>query len=118
EGSEEAPNAPGLGFLPGEIRRIPTALHLPHVGWNAVTFSSRAMGDPLLDGVAREEPRYFYHVHSYARLEPSPDELLGECSYDADFASIVGRDNVWGIQFHPEKSQEDGLAILRNFTRL
>lgn len=118
EGSEEAPDAPGLGFLPGEIRRIPTSLHLPHVGWNAVTFSPRAMGDLLLDGIAREEPRYFYHVHSYARLEPSADELLGECSYESDFASIVGRDNVWGIQFHPEKSQEDGLAILRNFTRL
>lgn len=118
EGSEEAPDAVGLGLLPGTIRRIPTTLHLPHVGWNAVRFTRRGMEDPLLDGVARDEPRYFYHVHSYAKLDPSGDELLGECSYDADFASIVGHDNVWGIQFHPEKSQEDGLAILRNFIRL
>ncbi len=118
EGSEEAPGAAGLGFLPGQIRRIPTSLHLPHVGWNAVRFTPRAMDDSLLRGVARDEPRYFYHVHSYARLDASPDELLGECGYESDFASIVGKDNVWGIQFHPEKSQEDGLAILRNFTRL
>lgn len=118
EGSEEAPEARGLGLLSGTIRRIPTNLHLPHVGWNAVRFTERAQEEPLLAGVAGEDPRYFYHVHSYARLDPDPDELLGECSYDASFASIVGRDNVWGIQFHPEKSQEYGLTILRNFTRL
>ena len=118
EGSEEAPDASGLGFLPGQIRRIRTSLHLPHVGWNAVQFAPRAMEDPLLRGVAREEPRYFYHVHSYARLNATPDEILGECRYDCSFASVVGKDNIWGIQFHPEKSQEDGLAILGNFTRL
>jgi glutamine amidotransferase len=118
DASEEAPEARGLGFLPGTIRRIPTALHLPHVGWNSVRFTERARTEPLLAGVAGDDPRYFYHVHSYAMLEPEPAELLGECNYDASFASIVGRENVWGIQFHPEKSQEDGLAILRNFTRL
>jgi imidazole glycerol-phosphate synthase subunit HisH len=118
EESEEAPGAPGLGLLPGRIRRIPTSLHLPHVGWNAVRFTERGREDPLLEGVAGDEPRYFYHVHSYARLATDAGETLGECTYDAEFASIVGQDNVWGIQFHPEKSQEDGLAILRNFTRL
>jgi glutamine amidotransferase len=118
EGSEEAPEARGLGLLPGIIRRIPTNLHLPHVGWNSVAFEPAAWSDPLLHGVASEEPRYFYHVHTYAQLESDAQPVLGVCDYDGPFASIVGKDNVWGIQFHPEKSQEEGLAILRNFSRL
>lgn len=118
ETSEEAPGAAGLGLLNGVIRRIPTKRHLPHVGWNSVQFSQRATGDPLLSGLAGEEPRYFYHVHSFARLDPTPDELLGECVYDVRFGSIVGGQGVWGVQFHPEKSQEAGLAILKNFSRL
>lgn len=118
EGSDEAPATPGLGLLPGRIERIPTALHLPHVGWNAVHFTPRAAHDSLLVGIAGEEPRYFYHVHSYARLDDTGDELLGSCTYDVAFASIVGRDNVRGIQFHPEKSQEAGLRILANFVGL
>jgi glutamine amidotransferase len=118
EGSEEAPDTPGLGFLPGMVERIPTTRPLPHVGWNAVRFAARGMEDPLLTGVASPEPRYFYHVHSYARLNPAQAELLGECEYDASFATIVGRDAIWGIQFHPEKSQEAGLRILGNFGRV
>ncbi|HEX6925087.1 MAG TPA: imidazole glycerol phosphate synthase subunit HisH [Longimicrobiaceae bacterium] len=118
EESEEAPGVRGLGFLSGRIRRIPTDRPLPHVGWNAVRFTERALSDPLLSGVASQEPRYFYHVHSFARLEPTSDELLGECEYDVTFGTIVGGDNVWGVQFHPEKSQEDGLKILRNFASL
>lgn len=118
EGSEEAPDSRGLGFLQGGISRIPTERPLPHVGWNSVRFSQRAADDPILEGVAGSEPRYFYHVHSYARLQPGPEELLGECEYDAAFATIVGGDGVWGVQFHPEKSQEDGLRILGNFARV
>jgi imidazole glycerol phosphate synthase glutamine amidotransferase subunit len=117
EGSEEAPGAAGLGLLPGRIERIPTDRPLPHVGWNSVEFTERGAADPLLRGVAGPEPRYFYHVHSYARLAPDAGEVLGRCEYDAGFASIVGRDNVRGIQFHPEKSQADGLRMLRNFVQ-
>lgn len=118
DGSDEAPDVRGLGLLPGTVRRIPTDLPLPHVGWNAVEFKGRAEADPVLADVAGPEPRYFYHVHSYAVLEADGDAVLGRCRYDASFASIVGRGNVWGIQFHPEKSQEDGLRILGNFARL
>ena len=118
EESDEAPGVSGLGLLAGRIRRIPTDRPLPHVGWNAVRFTGAALVDPLLTGVAGEGPRYFYHVHSYARLEPLPEELLGECEYDAPFGSIVGGGGVWGVQFHPEKSQEAGLRILRNFSRM
>jgi len=117
-GSDEAPGVAGLGLLSGTVRRIPTDLPLPHVGWNAVEFKGRAEFDPVLAGVAGPEPRWFYHVHSFAVLEDDGEDVLGRCRYDASFASIVGRDNVWGIQFHPEKSQEDGLRILGNFSRL
>jgi imidazole glycerol-phosphate synthase subunit HisH len=118
EGSEEAPGARGLGFLRGQVRRIPTSLPLPHVGWNAVEFTGRALHDPVLAGVAGPEPTYFYHVHSYAVLEAEEKDVLGRCGYGATFASVVGAGNVWGIQFHPEKSQEAGLTLLRNFSRL
>jgi imidazole glycerol-phosphate synthase subunit HisH len=116
EGSDEAPDASGLGLLKGRIHRIPTDLHLPHVGWNAVEFTPRALEHPLLEGVAGPKSRYFYHVHSYAVLDSETDAVLGRCTYDATFASIVGRGNISGIQFHPEKSQEAGLRILRNFS--
>ena len=115
EGSEEAPGVRGLGILPGTVRRLRTDLPLPHVGWNAVEFVRGAEADPVLAGVAGPEPRWFYHVHSYGVLESDGETVLGRCTYDDTFASIVGRGNVWGIQFHPEKSQEDGLRILRNF---
>jgi imidazole glycerol-phosphate synthase subunit HisH len=118
EGSDEAPGTPGLGFLPGRVERLRTELPLPHVGWNGVEFTAAAGTDPLLAGVADGGLRYFYHVHSYAVQDAPPDEVLGVCTYEVPFASIVGRDNVWGVQFHPEKSQEAGLRILANFARL
>ncbi|HEX2092316.1 MAG TPA: imidazole glycerol phosphate synthase subunit HisH [Longimicrobiaceae bacterium] len=118
EGSEEAPGVRGLGLLPGHAERIRTRLPLPHVGWNAVEFAPGAEEDPVLRGIAGPEPRYFYHVHSFAVQDAPGDEVLGHCTYDVPFASIVGRGKVWGIQFHPEKSQEDGLRILGNFSHL
>jgi imidazole glycerol phosphate synthase glutamine amidotransferase subunit len=118
DGSEEAPGIPGLALIPGTVKRLRTDLPLPHVGWNSVEFVRSAEGDPVLEGVAGPRPRYFYHVHSYGVLEADGEHVLGRCTYDDAFASIVRRDNVWGIQFHPEKSQEDGLRILGNFARL
>jgi len=115
DGSEEAPDVRGLGLLPGAVKRLRTDLPLPHVGWNSVEFIRAAESDPLLQGVAGPEPRFFYHVHSYGVLESDTEHVLGRCTYDDAFASIIGHENVWGIQFHPEKSQEDGLRILRNF---
>jgi imidazole glycerol phosphate synthase glutamine amidotransferase subunit len=117
EGSDEAPGTPGLGMLPGTVHRLPTDLPLPHVGWNAVEWTADAAADPVLAGIAGPAPRWFYHVHSYAVLDAAAPPVLGRAEYGAPFASVVGRDNVWGIQFHPEKSQEDGLRILANFAR-
>lgn len=118
EGSEEAPGVAGLGLLRGMVKRLRTELPLPHVGWNRVEFVRHAETDPLLAGVAGPQPRWFYHVHSYGVLESDAETVLGRCTYDDTFASIVGRGSVWGIQFHPEKSQEDGLRILRNFAEM
>ncbi|MBA2671648.1 MAG: imidazole glycerol phosphate synthase subunit HisH [Gemmatimonadetes bacterium] len=118
EGSDEAPDAAGLGLLKGRVQRIPTDLHLPHVGWNAVDFTESGRTDPLLAGVAGAVPVYFYHVHSYALMSTGARETLAQCTYDAEFDTIVGEGNVWGIQFHPEKSQEPGLRILGNFARM
>lgn len=116
--SEEAPGVPGLGLLPGSVDRLRTELHLPHMGWNAVHFAPHASGDAVLGDLAGPEARYFYHAHSYAVQNAQEPDVLGWCEYGVRFASIVGRDNVWGIQFHPEKSQEDGLRLLANFARL
>jgi imidazole glycerol-phosphate synthase subunit HisH len=118
QGSEEAPGAAGFRLLQGHCQRIPTDKPLPHVGWNAVEFTSRGLIDPLLHGVAAPEPRFLYHVHTYATMDAAAEELLATCEYDARFAAIVRRDNVWGIQGHPEKSQDAGLAILANFASI
>lgn len=117
EGSDEAPGVAGLGLLPGRAERLTDELPLPHVGWNAVRWTAAAAGDPVLAGVAGPGPRWFYHVHSFGVLRAEGEDVLGTCDYGAAFASVVGRGNVRGIQFHPEKSQEDGLRILRDFAR-
>ena len=116
--SEEARGRTGFGFIPGVVRKIRTEQPLPHVGWNEVVFTGSAADDPLLDGLADAASRYFYHVHSYAAHEVPVEDVLGWCEYDDRFATLVGRDNVRGVQFHPEKSQEDGLRLLGNFLRL
>ncbi len=109
ESSEEHDGAAGLGLLPGTVRYL-RAPKLPHIGWNLVSWERDSPLNRGLDG-----PRAFYHVHS---LAPETDAVLGWGEYGERFATVVGRDNVFGVQFHPEKSSADGLALLENFTRL
>ena len=118
EESEEG-NASGLGIFPGRVVRFPSAaetgLKVPHMGWNEVNaVPGRAC--PLLEGV-RPNP-YAYFVHSYHALPADPALTLATCTYGVTFPAIVGRDNVFAVQFHPEKSQTDGIAILRAFGAL
>jgi glutamine amidotransferase len=115
EGSDEAPGVPGLGLLPGRVREFATGLPVPHVGWARVrlTASGRAHG-VLAPAVAGGEA-FYYHVHSFHPDAVAPPAALAEAEYGATFATIVGRDRVLGVQFHPEKSQTAGLALLGAF---
>lgn len=106
----------GLGLIPGDVRKLDAASHglrIPHVGWNTV--SLRGQGG-LMAGVS--DKSYFYHVHSYAMHPADPGVIRGTCVYGEEFVTVVCRDNVWGTQFHPEKSQLPGLKILGNFAEL
>lgn len=115
EESEEAPGTPGLGLLEGRVVRFRTSLPVPHVGWAEVALTPSGRAQAML-GAAFERPEsFFYHVHSYHPDRLAPGTALAEADYGAPFASIVGRANVVGVQFHPEKSQGAGLALLRAF---
>lgn len=112
EGSDEAPEVPGLGVLPGRVTRLQRdaaqRLKIPHVGWNALDVLNRGV---LL---ASLPPRpYVYFTHSYAA--PVTDDCSASTTHTQRFAAVVERDHVFGVQFHPEKSSDAGLQILRNF---
>jgi glutamine amidotransferase len=110
EGSAEAPDQPGLGVLRGTCVRLPPGQKVPHVGWNVLaTRDSR-----LLAGVPAGT--YAYFTHSYAA--PVTDAATAVTEYGHPFASAVERDNVFGVQFHPEKSGPAGVRILSNFVAL
>ena len=109
DASAEHEGAPGLGLLPGEVTAL-EAPKLPHIGWNRVALE-RPSG--LTDGLG--EAAAFYHVHSFVCRAREDDDVVGRGEYGERFASIVERDNVAGVQFHPEKSSRDGLALLANF---
>jgi glutamine amidotransferase len=110
--SEEAPGEPGLSLLPGRVALFRTDLPVPHVGWARVRLTPAGRTHPVLHAALPAGEGFFYHVHSYY---PADTLSLAEADYDGPFASIVGRDNVLGVQFHPEKSQTTGLGLLRAF---
>ncbi len=116
DGSEEAPECAGLGLLPGRCYRLPagsngTPAKIPHVGWNALDVSR---SDSIVEGVAPGAQVYF--THSY--VAPITDDTVAITEHGQGFAAVVQRHRVAGVQFHPEKSGEVGLTILRNFLRL
>lgn len=108
ESSEEAPSEPGLGFLPGTVFRLPRDVKLPHMGWNEL----RRTGSSALLGTEMEAAR-FYFAHSYAA--PVGGKATAVCDHGVEFAVIVEDERRFGVQFHPEKSGEAGLSILRRF---
>ncbi len=113
--SEEFGEHEGLGWLDAEVVRLTPAdpaLRVPHVGWNDLDMVKPS---PLFEGLG-EQP-LFYYVHSYCILANDPDIVAGECEYGRRFAAVLNRDNVFAVQFHPEKSQQDGLNVLGNFLR-
>jgi glutamine amidotransferase len=112
ERSSEFEGATGLGLLPGDVTPL-RAPKLPHIGWNLVSFEREsALTQGLGDAAA------FYHVHSFACRPAEAGDVVGRGEYGERFASIVERGSVYGVQFHPEKSSRDGLALLANFARV
>lgn len=100
----------GLDIFPGKVKKLPGGVKVPHMGWNQIEIKNPS---PLLKGV--EEDSFFYFVHSYY-VEPEDCSLITTVTtYGCRFASMVGKDNVHGIQFHPEKSSTKGLMMLKNF---
>ena len=110
-GSEEAPEVRGLAAFPGRCAKFPAAVKSPHVGWNTVR---RARPSRLLDGLPDEF--FVYFTHSY--YAPEGDGSVGVTGYGLPFAAAVERGNLFGVQFHPEKSGDAGLRLLDNFARI
>lgn len=110
EVGEEMGEYRGLGVLPGRVRRFPPGLTVPHMGWNQIHQQKAA---PLWRGVP--DGSYVYFVHSYYAEAYDPSFVAATTDYGVDYCSAVARDNLFAIQFHPEKSQDVGERILRNF---
>lgn len=114
-GSDEMGDHTGLGLLPGHVTRFaPHAqLKVPHMGWNQLM---QQRPSPLLTGIDAGSQVYF--VHSYCCVPQCQDDIIASTAYGAEFASAVQRGSLFGVQFHPEKSQRVGLQLLRNFLEL
>ena len=110
ERGEEVRPCAGLGLVGGSVRKIETSLKLPHIGWNSLTFPNPS---PLFAGV--EAGSYVYFVHTFCAVADDPATVIAQTDYGVPVTAAVQRGNVYGCQFHPEKSGEVGLQILRNF---
>lgn len=110
-GSTEAPETRGLGLFEGSCARFETELKVPHVGWNQISLTHEGRKSRLLRGL--EGDAFVYYTHSYRA--PIVPGVVASTHYGEDFAGAVERDNVFGVQFHPEKSSKAGLQILKNF---
>jgi glutamine amidotransferase len=108
-GHQDEGDIEGLGLLAGSVRALDGPVKAPQIGWNRVRLTRTG---PL--GEAGEEA-YFYFVHSFVVAPDNADDIVAETRYGETFPSLVAHDNVWGAQFHPEKSGEDGLALVQRF---
>ena len=115
EESEESPEVKGLGIFKGKIKRFPNdmGLKIPHIGWNSLEIKQK-------DGIFKDIPEnaYVYFVHSYYLHAEDENDIATVTNYGIDFHSAVGKNNVFATQFHPEKSGDVGLQILRNFASM
>ena len=111
QGSTESPATPGAGIFSGECSRFPAGVKSPHVGWNQIELRA---GSRLLRGV--EDRTFVYYTHSYRA--PIVEQTAASTEYGGDFSAVIEQYNVFGVQFHPEKSGAAGLRILENFCAL
>ena len=102
----------GLGLVQGEVTKFETKLKVPHIGWNKLTVKKST---PLFDGI---DDLNFYFVHSYHASGCKKEDIETSCEYGYEFTASVNKDNIWGVQFHPEKSGDTGLKLLTNFTNI
>ena len=113
EWGEEVRRCRGLSLVSGGVKRIETACKLPHIGWNSLTFQNDS---PLFRGL--DDGAYVYFVHSFCGAAEKPEQVIALTDYGTPVVAAVQSGNVFGCQFHPEKSGETGLAILKNFAQL
>ena len=116
EKSDESPNSDGFGIIPGKVVRFPeeNSLKVPHMGWNEIKFKNSS--DPIWQGI--KTSTHFYFVHSYYPEPLESNSVSSITSYGLEFASSVRCGNIFGTQFHPEKSQAAGLKLISNFLEL
>jgi len=118
DASEEDGGTTGLGLLPGQVKRFPNPhvdsdgkrLKVPHMGWNQL---QQTQDHPVWKGI--EQASRFYFVHSYYVTTDIEEEIAGTCDYGLEFVAAASRDNMFAVQFHPEKSAQAGLKLLQNF---
>ena len=115
EHSDEMGTHAGLGLLPGYVTRFPShpTLKVPHMGWNQLQHQQPS---PLFDDIPAASSAYF--VHSYYCVPANSADIVSTVDYGIDFTAVVHRDNIYGVQFHPEKSQRTGLQLLTNFLEM
>jgi len=119
DSSSEVRECDGLGFIPGKVvhfyedETFDRSLKVPHMGWNELIITENGKTAPILSGL--DEESYVYFVHSYRAIPKNEADLLAYASYGGKVTALVGRDKIWGAQFHPEKSAAPGLKILKNF---
>ena len=113
DAGEEVRECRGLGLVPGRVERIDTRRKLPHIGWNSLILQNNS---PLFRGL--DQGSYVYFVHTYCGVARREENVIARTQYGADIVAAVQAGNVFGCQFHPEKSGEVGLHILKNFGEL
>lgn len=113
EAGHESGDFEGLGIFKGEVNRFNISLPVPHMGWNESVLRSDC---PLFDGL--DKKAYFYYDHSFYASPSNPSDCIASCEYGIEFTAAVGKGKTFGVQFHPEKSHEKGLQIIRNFSQM
>ena len=114
--SEEHGSNRGLDVIKGKVKKFGPGIKIPHMGWNSVRFKAQGAKRKIFDGIP--EGSYFYFVHSYYVDTKDKDIILTKTDYGVEFISGIEKDNIFGVQFHPERSGDIGLKILENFVRL
>ncbi len=111
--SKEHGSNRGLDLIKGTVKKFGPGMKIPHMGWNSIRFKVQGARRKIFDGIP--EGSYFYFVHSYYVEPKDKDVIVSTTDYGDEFTSTVNKDNVWGVQFHPEKSEKLGLKVMENF---